>query len=159
MPPQLLYFIGSLRGGRPAYIYSSTRLLRLLLLVFLSCASLPSSIPGCKCSRPRLSGTSYRIPFFWIIASISLQRTGGWFIIVIILERIVAVWFPFNLRNISTITRAKCITAFIFVVTLTAYITTGAVVLISSINGEIPPAGPVSTKREGARYLTTRSEA
>ena len=102
----------------------------------------------------------YALPnsLFWINASISFQRTGGWFIIVIILERIVAVWFPFNLRNISTITRAKCITAFIFVMTLTSTSVTSAMVLISSINGRIPETGPVSTQREGARYLPTRSE-
>ena len=96
--------------------------------------------------------------FFWINASICFQRTGSWFIIVIILERIIAVWFPLNLRNISTITRAKCITAFIFVVALTSTSTTIAVVLKSSINGDIPSTGPVSTQREAARYLTTRSE-
>ena len=95
---------------------------------------------------------------FWINAAISFQRTGSWFIIVIIMERIVAVWLPLNLRNISTITRAKCITAFIFVVTLTSSSTTYATVLISSINGKIPPTGPVSLEREGARYLPTRSE-
>ena len=71
--------------------------------------------------------------FFWINAALCFQRTGGWFIIVIILERIVAVWFPFNPRNMSTITRAKYITAFIFVVTLTSTSTTSAGVLIYSI--------------------------
>ena len=95
---------------------------------------------------------------FWSNTSMSFQRTGGWFIIVIILERILAVWFPLNVRNISTITRARCITAFIFVVTLTSTSTTSAAVLISSVNGKIPLTDPVSTQREAARYLPTRSE-
>ena len=102
----------------------------------------------------------YALPnsLFWSYASMVFQRTGGWIIIVIILERLVAVWFPFNVRNISTITRAKCITAFILVVTLTLTSTVSASVLISSINVEISPKGPVSTQKEAARYLPTRSE-
>ena len=94
---------------------------------------------------------------FWIVFSNTFQRAGGWFIIVIIIERLVAVWFPFNLRDISTRKRAKCIITFVITTTLIITIPWDTSILLHSLTEEIPATGPVSTQREGMRYLPTRS--
>ena len=93
---------------------------------------------------------------FWMASSNTFQRAGGWFIIVITIERLVAVWFPFNLREISTKQRAKGIITFVITTTLIITVTWNASILLHSLTEEIPSTGPVSTQREGIRYLPTR---
>ena len=94
---------------------------------------------------------------FWVTFSDNFQRAGGWFIIVIIIERIIAVWFPFNIRDISTRKRAKGIILFVII---TIFIGSGpgnAASLFNALTERIPKTGPVSTQREGTRYMKTRS--
>ena len=94
---------------------------------------------------------------FWVALSNTFQRAGGWFIIVIILERIVAVWFPYNMREISTRKRAIGIISFVITTTVIAVIPWTASILFLSLTEDIPASGPVSPQREGMRYIQTRS--
>ena len=95
--------------------------------------------------------------FFWIALSNTFQKAGGWFVIVIVVERIAAVWFPFNIQEISTKKRAKCITTFIIIVILSARVPWNASILLFSLTEQIPSTGAVSTQSEAARYLPTRN--
>ena len=94
---------------------------------------------------------------FWVALSNTFQRAGGWIIIVIIIERIIAVWFPFNIRELSTRKRARGVIVFVIITTL---ITSGPgnfTILSTSLTESIPTTGAVSTQSEGTRFVQTRS--
>ena len=94
---------------------------------------------------------------FWVALSNTFHRAGGGIIIVIIIERIIAVWFPFNIREISTRKRAKGIIVFVII---TIFITSGPgnfAILSTILTESIPSTGAVSTQSQGTRFVQTRS--
>ena len=93
---------------------------------------------------------------FWIVFSNTFQRAGGWFIIVIIIERLVAVWFPFNLRDISTRKRAKCIITFVITTTLIITIPWDTSILLHSLTEDISCIRPSVDPKRGDEVPTNK---
>lgn len=95
--------------------------------------------------------------FVWTAFSLSPQRSGNLFILVICIERLTAVWIPLHVRQIWTAKKAR-ITLIIIALLSSGDLIIAYDVLVFSLNEKVPVPGVLSTQSEAWRYIKSQKE-